>query len=51
MSLMPLNRAADDRNTAQRFCWAVKAVRADVTALETERAKAAARNGVPAGAR
>ncbi|MGW2724052.1 hypothetical protein [Streptomyces sp. NPDC001492] len=33
-------RAADDRNAAQRFCWEVKAVRADVELLAVETAKA-----------
>ncbi|MCX5328341.1 hypothetical protein [Streptomyces sp. NBC_00140] len=33
-------RAADDRNPAQRFCWEVKAVRADVELLAVETAKA-----------
>jgi hypothetical protein len=42
-------RAADDRNPSQRFCWEVKAVRADVAALEVERVKAAIQDGVPAG--
>jgi hypothetical protein len=41
--------AADDRNPSQRFCWEVKAVRADVAALEVERAKAAIEDVVPAG--
>ena len=32
-------RAIDDRNPSQRFCWEIKAVRADVPALEVERTK------------
>lgn len=33
-------RAADGRNPSQRFCWEVKAVRADVEPLAVETEKA-----------